>query len=70
MAAESTESDSGCQTTVTILDFGEIWEPLSGWTGPNSALYRSFDDLDGLVLMEGNERVDSITLVSGKVNHF
>ena len=43
------------------------WNPPSSRNGPPAALYRSFNDLDGMILMEGTVRVDQIALVSGKV---
>ena len=38
------------------------------WTGPTAALYQSFDDSDGLVMMEGTAPGDSVPLVCGQVN--
>ena len=45
------------------------WNQPSGWTGPSSVLYRSFDNSDGLVLMEGTEaaEMNPVPLVAGKV---
>ena len=43
------------------------WTPPSGWTGPSAALYRTFDSLDGLVLMEGIQQIGAVPPVSGKV---
>ena len=44
------------------------WREPFCWTGPKVALYESFDASSGLVLMEGTKQVDSVPLVSGKVN--
>ena len=41
---------------------------LSGWTGPDAAIYRSFDSSDCLVLMEGITKINYLHLVSGKVS--
>ena len=43
------------------------WVPPSGWQGPEVVFYQRFDGSYGLVLMEGNQQVDSVPLVSGKV---
>ena len=48
--------------------FDKFWFPPFGWTGPDTALYRSFDSSDGLVLMEGTQQMGPIPLVPGKVN--
>ena len=47
-----------------------VWTPPFGWTGPDPVLYRSFDNMDGLMLMEGTERKNSSTLVPGQVRKF
>ena len=44
------------------------WREPICWTGPKVALYETFDDSGGLVLMEGAQQVNSVPLVSGKVN--
>ena len=44
------------------------WRQPIYWTGPKVALYESFDGSSRLVLMEGAQQVDSVPLVSGKVN--
>ena len=44
------------------------WREPICWTGPKVALYENFDASSGLVLMEGTKQVDSVPLVSGKVN--
>ena len=56
-------------SAVTSSD--ESWIPSSGWTGSDvAALYRSFDGSSGLIMMEGNQQVTSVPLVTGKVSHF
>ena len=45
----------------------EVWIPSSGWTGSAvAALYRSFDGFHGMILMEGNQQVTSVPLVTVK----
>ena len=34
----------------------ESWTRPSGWTGPDPVVYRSFDNLDCLTLMEGEQQ--------------
>ena len=53
-------------TTSAMGAYG-AWNPLSSWNGPPAVFYRSFDDPDGLILMEGTVRVNQIALVSEKV---
>ena len=53
------------ETTVT----GETWIPPNGWTGPDAAVYWSFDSSDGFVLMEGTKEKGLVPLVTGQVNH-
>ena len=43
------------------------WNPPSGWTSSCPVLYRSFDNADGLVLMEGTTSVNSASIVIGQV---
>ena len=42
------------------------WSPLASWNGSDPVAYRSFDNLDCLVLLEGSQRIN-IPLISGKV---
>ena len=44
------------------------WIEPNGWTGPDPALYWSFDTPEHLTLMEGTQESKFATLVSGKVN--
>ena len=44
------------------------WREPICWTGPKVALYESFDASSRLVMLEGAQQVDSVQLVSGKVN--
>ena len=60
---------------LSFSDFTALFSvSLVGWrepfclAGPKVALYESFDASDGLVLMEGAQQVNSVPLVSGKVN--
>ena len=46
----------------------EVW-PARDWDGPHAVLYRSFDTLAGIKLMEGNRTIDYDVLIPGKVNH-
>ena len=43
------------------------WVQPFGWTGPCPALYRSFDNMDDLMFMEGTEQKNYASLVSGQV---
>ena len=45
----------------------EIWIPPNEWTGPDPALYFSFNTLEGLTRMEGTEQRNFSAIVSGKV---
>ena len=45
-----------------------IYRSPVGWTGPQPALYRSFDTPDGLVLMERFDESNADAFVTGKVN--
>ena len=45
------------------------WRQPTGWTGPQPVLHLSFDNLDGLMLMEGTEQKDYDALTQGKVGH-
>ena len=47
----------------------ETWSSPPSWSGPDAALYRSFDDSDGLVLREGFTMINIIPFVSGKVRN-
>ena len=69
MASGAGTSELVDQTT-SLMVTGGTWNQPSGWTGPPAVLYRSFDSLDGLVLMEGTEpaEINPVHLVSGKVN--
>ena len=46
------------------------WDPPSGWTGPDIALYRSLDSVEGLVLMEGTSENVFDASTCGKVGVF
>ena len=52
-----------------LLEFAGkiIWNKPSGWTGPEAALYHSFDDSYGLVLWQGTMQMSEVPLVSQKV---
>ena len=54
---------------IGLLEFSGkmIWNKPSGWTGPEAALYLSFDDSYGLVLWQGTVQMPEVPLVSGKV---
>ena len=76
VSSTSTEFTSVDQTRVSALISsevpltavsGETWSSASGWTGPCSNLYYSFDVSDGLVLMEGTQDMRSPSIVSRKV---
>ena len=56
-----------CSVLVSLVHSLEWREPIC-WTGPEVAMYESFDASGGLVLMEGSQQVDSVLLVLGKVN--
>ena len=49
------------------LDSGGMWFPPAGWTGPDAALYRSFDNMIGLVLVEGIKQRTYVPLTHGQV---
>ena len=42
------------------------WIPPSGWTGPDPVVYRSFDTLDYITIMEGDQETN-IPLIEGHV---
>ena len=44
------------------------WDPPAGWTGPDPVVYRSFDNLECITLMEGTEEAN-FSLISGKVQN-
>ena len=46
---------------------GGIWRKPADWSGPEPALYKSFDTSDGLVLWEGIMQMSEFPLVPGKV---
>ena len=54
------------ETTLTTIPH-EIWYPPSGSTASCPVLYRSFDNTDGLVLMEGATIVNTAQLIDGQV---
>ena len=54
-----------CQGQSTAVG-SDTWKPPDGWSGPCPALYRSFDTSASLVLMEGNNPIGDIPLVTGK----
>ena len=54
---------------IFTLDSGKTWTPPPGWTGPDAALYRSFDNMIGLIYMEGTQQRNYTPLVAGKVNY-
>ena len=39
--------------SVCADEYNRIWNPPCRWNGPEAAIYQSFDDSDGYVLMEG-----------------
>ena len=43
------------------------WTSSAAWTGPLPVIYRSFDTLDDLSLMKGNNEENFNALVSGQV---
>ena len=45
----------------------EAWNPPSYWTGQRAVLYRHFDSSCDLVLMEGLQQINMMSLVTGKV---
>ena len=45
------------------------WTSPQGWTGPDPALYISFDYPNNLVLMEGSQQKNYDTITSGKVKN-
>ena len=45
----------------------DVWIPPNEWTGPDPALYFSFDRLLGVTLMEGTEQGNFSAIVPGKV---
>ena len=53
--------------TISAGISSETWIPPTNWTGPNAALYWSFDNPEGFIMMEGTQRVWSVPLVNGKV---
>ena len=58
--------------SVPVHSSGTIPDPIGwmvpdGWTGPEPILYWNFDNLDGLVLMEGTEQKHYDALTDGKV---
>ena len=53
---------------VCSQDSGGNWTTPSDWNGTVPVLYRSFDNMDGLVLMEATVQKNYAPLVSGQVN--
>ena len=45
------------------------WDPPDVWTGPPAALYRSFNDNNGLILKEETQPMNSVPFVTGKVRN-
>ena len=48
-------------------DSGDTWKQPPEWNGTDPVLYRSFDNADGLVFMEGTQQINTMPLVSGQV---
>ena len=53
--------------TTSLMVSNRSWNAPSEWTGPDAVVYRSFDNPDGLVLMQGTQQMTSLSLISGKV---
>ena len=58
--------------SVPVYSSGSIpdpvgWSEPDGWTGPDPVLYWSFDNLDGLMLMEQTQQAVYDALTDGKV---
>ena len=49
-----------------IADHVTSWFSPPDWTGPCPVVYKSFDNLEGITLMEGNQNVN-FSLIQGKV---
>ena len=56
------------ETNISIIVCTPVssWDPPTGWTGPESVVYRSFNCPYGLNMMEGTEQAD-FPLVQGQV---
>ena len=61
MVVWSKVSEAGSKVSETT------WNKPPEWTGPEAALYQSFDDSDDLVLVEGTQQIGDVPLVAGKV---
>ena len=48
---------------------GETWIPPANWTGPDAAIYLSFDSSAGLMFMEGSVEMASAPIIVGKLWH-
>ena len=49
----------------------KTWKPPVNWTGPNAAIYWSFDSSDGFNLMEGSlETGGLVPIETGQVLYF
>ena len=53
-----------------LVELPEIWIPPVNWTGPDLFLYRSFDNLNYMTLMEGTLQQNFEALVPGRVCTF
>ena len=57
---------------IAVYASGSIPDPgkqPTGWSGLDPILYWSLDNLDGLLLMEGNAQREYDALTEGKVSH-
>ena len=61
-------NDSFVFDPVCSQDSGGTWTSPSGWNGTDPILYRSFDNMDGLVLMEATLQKNYAALVAGQVH--
>ena len=62
--------DQNTFPTISVGEFDETWTPPNGWDGPDAVLYKSFDNMTNLVFMEGDQKVNMVPMVNGKVGIF
>ena len=64
----TTTATTADESTIATLQC-ETWNPPTESTAPCPVLYRSFDNADGLMLMERTTSVSTVPIVSGKVHY-
>ena len=59
--------ESTTSLTVESEESDVFWDQPPEWAGPVPILYQSFDTSQNIILMEGTQQRNLITLIAGKV---